>query len=57
MAIIHVGSMVLSTLDILRREGLFSSKSVIKLIPLVLALALTFAHDYPGDYSPEIQWT
>jgi len=51
-----IGTMLLSTIDVLNEKSLFSTNSIIKDIPLVLALAISFTMEYPAGPSDELQW-
>ena len=50
-----IGTMVLSILDVLKELGLFSTDSMIKDIPLVLAFAISFTMEHPAGASDELQ--
>ena len=51
-----IGTMVLSVLDILEEEGLFTADSEIKDVPLVLALVIEFARGNPAGRDEETDW-
>ena len=51
-----IGTMVLSVLDILEKEGLFITDSEIKDIPLVLALTIEFARGNPAGRDEKTDW-
>jgi hypothetical protein len=52
-----IGVAVLSTLDVLDAQGLFTPDSEIKNLSLVLALSIEFAQSWPGDLGDvELSW-